>query len=260
MLDGPLLDGFLLGCILLAWGAQAVVPWRLADCLADRLADRAPERRQRLRPWAAALLPLLAAGALAAFAHANRHPDAALAQALYPVSASRLGMLLAVLLAALALVDLVAAGGARSFEPAAWRLAAGFGLTFLLAASLAGELLRIGEGPESALIPLAILAGLRLLVSLAAAETLAPPGHRPVFAPFAGGVLPLYVLLLPARLARALWGGPAAFTLGAAAVLFLAARWLPVSLRRLALGAATLLAGLLLAQAGLLSQRLGVLR
>ncbi len=248
--EGPMLDGILLGCTLLAWGAQAVVPWRLGNL--------APERRQRLRPWAVALLPLLAAGALAAFAYANRHPDAALAQGLYPLSASRTGMLLAVLLAALALVDLVAAGAGRSFEPAAWRLAAGFGLTFLLAASLAGELIRIGEGPESALIPLLVLAGLRLLVALAAAEALAP--GRPLLAPFAGGALPLYVLLLPARLARALWGGPAAFTLGAAAVLFLAARWLPASLRRPTLGAATLLAGLLLAQAALLSQRLGVLR
>ena len=249
-----MVDGLLLGWLLLAWGAQAVVPWRLA---ASR-ADLTPERRQRVRPWAVALLPLLAAGALAAFAYANRHPDAALAQGLYPLSASRLGLLLAVLLAALALVDLVAAGAGRGFEPAAWRLAAGFGLTFLLAASLAGELLRIGEGPESDLIPLLVLAGLRLLLALAAAETLAP--GRPLLAPFAGIALPLYVLLLPARLARALWGGPAAFTLLAAAVLLLAARWLPASLRRLALGAATLLAGLLLAQAALLSQRLGVLR
>jgi hypothetical protein len=224
-----------------------VVPWRLAGL--------EPDRR---RPWALGLLPLLASGALAAFAYAGRHPDAAVEQALYPLRASLTGILLAVLLAALALVDLVAAQGWRRFEPAAWRLAAGFGLALLLAASWAGELMRIGEGPESALLPMAVLTVLRLLLALAAAETLAP--GQPVFAPFAGAALPLYVLLLPAQLARALWGSPAAFTLGAAAVLFLAARWLPASLRRWALGAATLLAGLLLAQTALLSQRLAVLR
>jgi hypothetical protein len=242
-----MLDGLLLAWVLLAWGAQAVVPWRLPRV--------DPGRR---RPWAVALLPLLATGAIALFIHVLGHPDAAMAHDLYPLAASRTGRLLAVLFPALALADLVAAAGGSRFEPAAWRLAAGFGLTFLLAASWTGELLRIGEGLEGGLIPLALLTGLRLLLSLAAAETLAP--GRPVLSPFAGAGLVLYYLLLPAPLAQALWRQPAIFTLGAAAILFLAARWLPASLRRWTLGAATLLAGIFLAQAAKLSQALAVLR
>ncbi|MEA2603947.1 MAG: hypothetical protein QOF89_4939 [Acidobacteriota bacterium] len=246
-----MLDGLLLAWVLLAWGAQAVVPWRLPG-----------EEPGRRRPWAVALLLLLVTGAVAVLAYALRHPDAAVVHGLYPLAASRTGRLLAVLLSALALVDLVAAAAGSRFEPAAWRLAAGFGLIFLLVASWMGELLRIGEGPESGLIPLAILTGLRLLLALAAAETLTTrrrPG-RPVFAPFAGAGLALYYLLLPAPLAQALWRQPAIFTLVATAILFLAARWLPPSLRRWTLGAATLLAGIFLAQAALLSQGLGVLQ
>ena len=242
-----MLDGLLLAWVLLAWGAQAVVPWRLPRI--------EPGRR---RPWTVALLPLLVTGAIAILIYTQAHPDAAVVHDLYPLAASRTGRLLAVLLPALALVDLVAIVGGSRFEPAAWRIVAGFGLIFLLAASWAGELLRIGEGPEGTLIPLVILTGLRLLLSLAAAETLAP--GRPRLAPFAGAGLALYDLLLPAQLARALWRSPAAFTLGAAVVLFLAARWLPASLRRVALGAATLLAGLFLAQVAQLSQALAVLQ
>ncbi|HEX4962945.1 MAG TPA: hypothetical protein VF173_19085 [Thermoanaerobaculia bacterium] len=243
-----MLDGLLLAGLLFAWGAQALVPWRLAS-----LPPAAPWRR----PLAATLLPLLALGALAAYSYADRHPDAAIVQALYPLRESRMGVLLAGLLLALAVVDLVATAGWRRFDPVAWRVTAGFGATFLVAASLAGELMRIGEGPESRPLPLALLTLLRLLLALAAAETLAP--GRPFLAPLAAAALPLYVLLLPARLAHTLWGSPAAFTLAAAAILFLAARWLPPSLRRPALGAATLLAGLCLAQVALLSQKLAVL-
>jgi hypothetical protein len=233
--------------MLLAWGAQVVVPWRLPKV--------EPGRR---RPWAVALLPLLVTGAIAALVYVQGHPDAAVVQELYPFAASRTGRLLAVLLPALALVDLVAVVGGSRFEPAAWRIVAVFGLIFLLAVSWAGELLRIGEGPEGTLIPVVILTGLRFFLSLAAAETLAP--GRPVLAPFAGAGLALYDLLLPAQLAKALWRSPAAFTLGAAVLLFLAARWLPPSLRRFALGAATLLAGIFLAQAAQLSQTLAVLQ
>ena len=245
--DGTrLLDGLLLAWMLLGWGAQAVVPWRLPGV--------DPGRR---RPWAVALLPLLVTGALAAFLYIEGHPDAAVVQEIYPFTASRTGRLLAVLLPALSLVDLVAALGGSRFESAAWRLTAVFGLTFLLIASWTGELLRIGEGPEGGLIPVLILTGLRLLLALAAAETLAP--GRPILAPFAGLGLVLYDLLLPSQLAKVLWRSPAAFTLGAAVLLFLAARWLPPSLRRWTLGAATLLAGLFLAQAAQLSQALAVL-
>ena len=240
------MDGFLLTVALLAWGAQAVVPWRLTGL--------DPGRR---RGWAVSLLPLLAAGSLAAYAFLQDHPDAAVVQGLYPFATSRTGRLFAILLLAVALSDLLIAAGWRRFEPLAWRLAAGFGLVFLLAASWAGELMRIGEGLSGSPLPVVLLTFLRLLTSLAAGEALAP--GRPAAAPLAGAGLPLYWLLLPAPLAQALARNPAIFTLGAATLLLLAARWLPPSLRRLALGAGVLLAGLFLAQAASLSQGLGTL-
>jgi hypothetical protein len=114
--------------------------------------------------------------------------------------------------------------------------------------------MRVGEGPPSAPIPLVLLAILRLLLALGAAEVLAP--GRPALAPVAGLALPLYVLLLPAGVAELVWRGHA-LTLAAAAALFLASRWLPATLRRPALAGAALLAGLLLAATADLSQGLG---
>jgi hypothetical protein len=245
-------DGLLLAWTLFAWGAQALVPWHLAGRFGGRFFEDNPERR---RPWALALLPLLATGFLAALAFAGAHPDAALVKGVYPPAASRTARLLPVLLCALALADLAAAFGWRRIEPMAWRIVAGFGLAFLLAASWAGELIRVGEGPESPAATLAVLTLLRLLLALAAAEALA--SGRPLFAPFAGPGLALYFLLLPSALARALEGRSALYPLSAAAALLLAARWLPASLRRPALAAGVLLAGLFLAQATVVSQGLG---
>src|SRR4051812_9604339 len=101
--------GLLFAWILVAWGAQAVVPWRLAAL--------DPERR---RPWVPALLPLLVTGALAAVGIVQLHPDAALVQGLYPLGASGLGRGLAVLLPALALADILIAIGWRRMEAAGW--------------------------------------------------------------------------------------------------------------------------------------------
>jgi hypothetical protein len=241
--DPPLIaDGLLLGWLLLAWGAQAVLPWRLAS--------RAAERR---RAGALALPALLVTGALAAFAWVQRHPDAALVQGLYPLGASTTGRTLAVLFAALILADALLAVGWRRLEAAGWRIAAGFGLLFLLGVSWAAELLRAGEGPESPLFALLVLTGLRALLALGAAEALAP--GRPGLATAAGPGLLFYGLFLPAQLAQAL--GSQWPTLGAAALLLLAARWFPPHLRRAALLGAALLAGLYLGQAARLSQALG---
>lgn len=236
-----MLDGLILGFLLLAWGAQAVLPWRLPGVEAGRR-----------RPWAYALLPLLAVSALAAIHLAQSHPDAAVFQGLYPLWHSRLGRVLAILSLALALADLVAMAGWRRLEDAGWRINAGFGLAFLLAASLAGELMRAGEGPQSAPLALAALAVVRTLLALGVAEALSP--GRPAFALLAGAALPLYGLLLPSEIAGTLWRGGQGMTLGAAALLLLGARWLPPSLRRMALAGAALLAGLFIAQAGDLSQ------
>jgi len=222
------LDGLLLGGLLLAWGTQALLPWRLAGL---------PAEIRRSRAWLP--LALMVAGALAAFIHVQAHPDAAVVQGLYPLRASNLGRILMILFPALALADSLLAAGRRSVEAAGWRIAAGFGLAFLLAASWALELLRVGEGPASGPVALVALALLRSLISLGAAEALAP--GRPLFALATGLALPLHALLLPATLTHALHGQW--LTLGAAALLFLGARWLPGSLRRPALLAATLLAG-----------------
>ena len=238
-----MLDGLILAFLLLAWGAQAAIPWRLADIAAERR-----------RPWAYALLPLLVVSALAALHFARTHPDAAVYQGLYPLWLSRLGRVLSVLFPALALADLVAMIGWRRMEEAGWRIGAGFGLVFLLAASAAGELMRAGEGLESAPAALALLVVLRTLLALGVAEALAP--GRPAFAPLAGAALPFYYLLLPSAVAAVLWRGGQGITLGAASLLLLAARWLPAGLRRIALIGAALLAGLLIARAGDLSQAL----
>jgi hypothetical protein len=235
--------GPLFAWLLLAWGAQVVFPWRLAAL--------DPERR---RPWVLALLPLLVTGALAAFAAVQLHPDAALVQGLYPFGASALERGLAVLFSALALADALIATGWRRMEAAGWKIAAGFGLAFLLAATWVAELMRTGEGPASAPLAFLALVALRMLLALGAAEALAP--GRPLLAPAAGLALPLYALLLPAPLAHALGSHGRWLTLAAAALLLLAARWLPPALRRPALLAGTLLAGLCLGQATHLSQGL----
>jgi hypothetical protein len=236
--------GLLLAWLLLSWGAQTVVPWRLAAL--------DPERR---RPWVPALLPLLVTGALAAFGVVQFHPDAALVQGLYPLGASGLGRVLAVLLPALALADILIAIGWRRMETAGWKIAAGFGLAFLLAATWAAELMRTGEGPASAPAAFIALVFLRMLLALGAAEALAP--GRPLLAAAAGLALPLYALLLPAPLAHALGAHGQWLTLAAASLLLLGARWLPPALRRPALLGGTLLAGLYLGQATRLSQGLG---
>ncbi|MFL6194964.1 MAG: hypothetical protein ACJ75H_12385 [Thermoanaerobaculia bacterium] len=238
-----MIDGVLFAALLLGWGIQAVAPWRLAGM--------EPERR---RLWVLMLLPLLVVGALAAVQLAQTHPDAAVSQRLYPLLASKPGRALAILFPALALSDIVLAAGWSRLEPAGWRIASGFGLAFLLAASWAGELLRTGEGPESATGPLIALVILRALLSLGVAEALAP--GRPLLATVAGLTLPLYLLLLPGPLAQALIRRNHWLTLAAAALLLLAARWLPARLRRPSLLAAALLAGLFLGEAGNLSQGL----
>jgi hypothetical protein len=238
-----MLDGLLLAFLLLAWGAQALTPWRLPGVAAERR-----------RPWAYLTLPLLIVSALAALHFAQTHPDAAVYQGLYPLWLSRLGRVLSILFPALAVANLVAMIGWRRMEDIGWRINAGFGLVFLLAASWAGELMRTGEGPESAPVALAFLVVLRTLLALGVAEALAP--GRPVFAVMAGAALPFYYLLLPSAVAAVLGRSGQGITLGAASLLLLTARWLPQGLRRIALIGAALLVGLLIARAGDLSQAL----
>jgi hypothetical protein len=238
-------DGLLLGWLLLAWGAQAVLPWRLAGLDVERR-----------RPGALALLPLFLTGALAAFFYVLRHPDPAIVQHLYPLGASRVGRALAVLFFAMTVSDLLLFLGWRRLEAAGWRIAAGFGLVFLLVATWAAELMRVGEGPESAAVPFLAMVALRALAALGAAEALAP--GPPLLAVAAGPGLLLYGFLLPAQLAQVLGTRGQWLTLAAATLLLLGARWFPARLRRPALLGATLLAGLYLGQAARISQELGL--
>ncbi len=238
-----MLGGLVAALVVALWGAQAVVPWRLR---------RAGEEARR--SWSYAALPLLLLALLAVLLYLRARPDAALAAGLAPLLASLPGRLLVLFSAALAASDLVLAFGRGRLESQGWPVAAAFGLAWLGLASFAAELLRVGEGPSSPLAILLAAATCRLLVTLGAGELLAP--GRPLWAAAAGLALPLYLLLLPAELRGALAAAGAWLPLSAAALLFLAARFLPPSLRRAGLAAAVLLAGLFLAWAGDLSQAL----
>ncbi len=244
--------GLLFALILAAWGAQAAVPVRLA---------RADEATRLL--WARAALPLALAGALVALVVLRADPDAALASGLAPFLGRIPGRLVALSLAALLLADLVLFAARTRLEAAGWWTVAGFGVANLAVASYAAELLRIGEGPKSPAALIAAGAACRLLVGLGAGELLLPArrgtagdGSRPVAAVAAGLALPASFLLLKVDLRAALLDTGAWLTLAAAALLFVAARWLPVRLRRPALAAAVLLAGLYFGQAAELSANL----
>lgn len=238
--------GLLLALILIAWGAQAAVPVRLA---------RADEPSRLF--WARAALPLALAGAMLAVLVLGSNPDAALVSGLAPFLDRIPGRLILLSLAALLLADLLLLAAGTRLEAAGWWAVAGFGLAHLAAASAAAELLRIGEGPESTVALFAAGAACRLLVGLAAGELLLPSGaSRPAAALAAGLALPVSFALLPAELRSGLLGKGTWLTLLAAALLFLAVRWLPGRLRRPALGAAVLLAGLYFGQAADLSAEL----
>jgi len=237
-----MLDAVFLALVLVAAGAHAVVPWQAAG----------DERARRL--WSRAALPVLLCGAVAALLLARAHPDAALATGLLPLLGGREGRLLAVLLPAALALDLLAALGWRRLPPAAFRIAGVFGVALLAAAALAGETLRVGEGPSGGGAAVLLAAACRLGVALGAGELLAP--RRPLLALLSGLALPAWLLVSPPELRAALWQSGAGFTLGAAALLFLAARFLPARLRRPALAGAALLAGVLFAQAAALSQAL----
>jgi hypothetical protein len=283
------MNGLLLALVLVAWGGQAVAPWRLrraggtglrwllragsfgrsARTVAGVAGPRSPtepgpaagtvpaEPSAALTArqlWGHAALPLLLAGALAALTYIHARPDAAIAAGLSPLLASLPGKILVLLLAALLGADLVLALGKGRVENLGWPLTAALGVFFLAAAAYAGELLRVGEGQRGPL-PLLVAAALfRLLVALGAGEAVAP--GRPLFALAAGLALPLYYLCLPFALRQEIATGGYAFTLLGAAVLFLVARWLPASLRRPAVIAAALLAGVFLAQVTDFSQAL----
>jgi hypothetical protein len=228
---------------LAVWGAHALLPCRLA---------RGGEPARRL--WARAALPAAGLSLVATAAALALDPDPAAAWGLHELlQGSRPALVVALGLGATLLADLVGALGWRRLEPAAWQAWGAVGALGLASATVGSELVRIGAGPAPAAAALLAAALLRAPLALAAAEALAGPPRWA--APLAGAALPLAVLLWPEPLRAVL--GADRLTLGAAAALLLAARFLPERLRRPAAFAGVLLAALFLARAGDLSQALG---
>jgi hypothetical protein len=255
-----LLDALCLIAVLMGWGAQAAVPWRLAAALplmgesGASAAAPAGAAAGSWRAWRLAAMPLAVAGLVAAAALASRNPDATVAGHLMPLTASTPGRLLAVLVPAMLGAVLVGSLAGRRLDRQGLRLVAAFGAVTLGAAAWAGELLRTGEGPVSPGWRLLLLASCRLVIALAAGEILA--SGRPLWSAAAGVALAVYLPLLPATLRGLLWAEDLQLTCAAAALLLAAARWLPPALRRPALATGVLLAAIVLAQAGRVSQTL----
>ncbi|MEO8196073.1 MAG: hypothetical protein ABI689_05080 [Thermoanaerobaculia bacterium] len=223
-------------------GLHVLVPWRLAR-LAPPAAAGTPDRRQL---WAMVATPLLLAAALIGLFTIGARLDAALAWGLVwpPRSVAALSLVFAGI--AVGFADLLLFFGFRRLEPAGWRIAAGLGGFLLVAASVAGELLRLGRGPMTGLVGLAVTALCRVPLALAAGEASSGPVRG--FAALAGVALPFSLLAFAAPL-RAMLGADL-LTLGAAVLLLLAARLLPPSLRRPAALIGVLLAALFLDRTG----------
>jgi hypothetical protein len=244
-----LVDALLLCVLLVSWGAQATVPWRLAG---DPGAAAAAAGRRRL--WRFAALALVVTGLVAALALADRNPDATIAAHLVPLLSTTPGRLSALLASALLASALIAGLAGERLDATGLRLIAAVGLAACAAMAWVGELVRTGEGPASQPLPFALLVGCRLLLTLAAGELLSP--GRPGLAVAGGLALAAYLPLLPRELRGPLWGQGLQLTCAAGALLLLAARWLPRPLRRLSLAMGLLLAVVVLAQAGRVSQSL----
>lgn len=259
---------------LVAWGAHAVVPWRLA---------RAAEGPRRI--WALAALPLLLAATAAAATVAAGDADTTLAAGWLdrPLAAAALRSV-AVLLPALVLTDLLLLAAWRrlarpstraalrrgdrdGLEPAGWWIAGGLGAVALAALALAAELAARGGLPAGRAAGVVLAAaGCRVLLALAAGELVAlslpgpplPPTarRRPLLALAAAPAVAGYWLALPSPVRERLAGEGFFFTALAAALLLLVGRWLPRRLRWPALAAAVLLATLLPARAAVVAVEL----
>jgi len=246
--------GLLIALILVTWGAQPAVTWRL------RTGEEAARRH-----WAVAALAATFAGALAALLYVESPPDAALAIGLFRPLATLPGRLLVLLfpvqLAVGAVLFLARARLDQNLKRLGWTLAAGLSLLFFAAACFAAELLRTGEGPAGTLPQICAGAAGWLVVGLGAGEALLPgdPARaaRPLFAVPAGLLFPAYYWTLPEAVQQAVRDSGAWITLAACAALLLVVRWLPAGLRRPGLVAAALLAGLFLQKVAMLSQSLG---
>lgn len=237
-------DALLLLAVFVAFGAHAAAPFRLAD---------GPARSRKI--WSAVAPLLLVGGLLAWVLLIHSQLAGAVAQGIAPLGQGRAGRALVVCSAALLLCDLLLLLGSAKVPPLGWRIAAGLGAAAAAAAAWLGELLRLGEGPATSGWPLAAAVVCRLLVGLAAGEAVAP--GKPAAAVAAGLAFPVYALLLPDSLSASAAERGLGWTVGAAAVLFVAARWLPARFRRASLAAGVVLAVLYFSRIGELSAALG---
>lgn len=232
---------------LLALGAHTVVPARLADGPAGAR-----------RTWVLAALPLLTSALVAVVVWLRIHPDPLLGVGWGSDPLTTLtGRSALLLVTALALADLLALLASRRLEASAWRLLSVFAVPALVAGGLFLEIVRVGHGPRTTAGALALAALCRTAAALGTGEALAPR-ERPLWTLPAGLLLPLYPLALPPEVRSLLIAEGGLFPLGAAAVLFLAARWLPARLRRPAVLAAALLTALLFADTTALAGRFPV--
>jgi hypothetical protein len=230
---------------LLVWGAHARLPWQLATEAGDGIGRRL---------WTLGALPALGLSALATLLAVRAAPDAALAWRLTDLVGGALpARLLGIAAVALALVDLVLLAGGARLGAREWRLAGVFGALALAAQTLGSELVRIGWGPLPRAEAVYAAAALRLPLALAAGELVG--GRLRLWTTLAGPALAAAVFFWPESLRRAM-GGELRL-LPVAALLLLAARWLPASLRRPAAAAGLVLAALLLARAGQVGAILG---
>jgi len=229
---------------LAVFGAHAVVPFRLVE---------ASEERRRL--WALTAPIALLTSIVATALFLARRPDEAIAWGMTgPISGSLPARLISLVVATLALADLVSAAGWRRLEPTAWRVLGTLGGLGAAAHTLGAELLRIGSGPVGAgrLAFFALLV-LRLPLALAAGELVAGRPRR--WVPIAGPALVAAARLWPAALRQGL--ALDRLTLLSAAVLLLAARFVPERWRRATGVFGLLLAALFLARAAAVAAVLG---
>ncbi len=246
-------------------GLHVLIPWRLAGlgaAASGTLAGTIPDAQQgdpapsaspvavdRKRLWALVATPLLLASAVAALFTVGARLDAAIAWGLSWPPRSIPALAIAFTAAAVFLCDLLLLAGFRKLEPIGWRVAAGLALALLAAACFGGELLRLGRGPAAGLAGILVAALCRLPLALAAGEAAAGPVRW--LTTLAGFALPFSLLGFAAPVRATL--GADLLTLGAATLLLLAARFLPLSLRRPAALAGVLLAALFLDRTGDLS-------
>jgi hypothetical protein len=222
-------------CLL---GTGAVAPWRLAG---------GTDSARRLAALVA--LPLALLALLLALFHLALAPDAAIAWGIvWPPRTIAARLLGVTVLAGAAVAVLVAIGGSR-FEPAAWRTAGVLSGLVAAGSAFGGELLRLGGGPYAGTAALLVAVAARLAVTLAAGES--ATGLPRYLAPVAGLLLPVAHLAAPAALRVSL--GLVLPTLGASALLLLAAPFVPLRFRRSAALAGVALAALYFAEAAAVS-------